>query len=42
MTELMTVLPPLLAALAIAVVAGLGVRRLVRGSGQVDKGAAGE
>jgi len=37
-TEALTVLPPMLAALAIAVVAGLGVRRLVRGS----KDAAGE
>jgi hypothetical protein len=32
MTEILTVLPPAVAALAIAVAAALGVHRLVRGS----------
>jgi hypothetical protein len=34
-TEILTVVPPLVAALAIAVLAGFGVRRLVRGSRDV-------
>jgi hypothetical protein len=38
MTEILTVLPPVLAAVAIAVVAALGAYRLVRGS----RDAAGE
>ncbi|HTC69719.1 MAG TPA: hypothetical protein VK662_09135 [Acidothermaceae bacterium] len=41
MTEILTVLPPLVAALAIAAAAGLGVYKLVRGS-PPDKGAASE
>jgi hypothetical protein len=32
MTEILTVVPPAVAALAIAVVAALGVHRLVRGT----------
>jgi hypothetical protein len=39
MTELMTVLPPLVAALAIAAAAGLGVYRLVRGKGTASESA---
>jgi hypothetical protein len=40
MTEVMTVLPPVVAALAIAAAAGFGVYRLVPGSTSADKGAA--
>jgi hypothetical protein len=41
-TEILTVLPPLVAAVAIAAAAGFGVYRLVRGSTSADKGAASE
>lgn len=42
MTEILTVLPPALAALAIVVTAGLCVRRLVRGTLSNGREAAGD
>jgi hypothetical protein len=42
MTEILTVLPPALAASAITILAGLSVRRLVRGTLSNGRDTAGE